>query len=357
MRDTTLTPSVALVHLGLLLAAALTGWLVARVVGAATRRWVPASSAAGHMLASLDVSARRLLPIGAMLPFASVAPPVRAFAILHHALLVLFVLGLTWASMRLVRAVSGWVAHRHPTDVADNLEARRIRTQTDLLARSLNTLIAILGLAAVLMTFPAARQLGASLLASAGIAGLVVGFAARPVLANLIAGMQIALTQPIRLDDVVIVENEWGRIEEIGGTYVVIRIWDDRRLVVPLNYFLEHPFENWTRRSTNLLGTVFLWLDYATPFDVLRGELERICRASPRWDGRVCLLQVTDASERAVQVRALVSAANSGLAFDLRCEVREALIRFLQDRHPQALPRARQEMVDGSEPITPPAVN
>jgi small-conductance mechanosensitive channel len=204
--------------------------------------------------------------------------------------------------------------------------------------------VLLVGVASALMQFPSVRQFGTSLLASAGLAGLAAGIAARPVLANLIAGLQIGLTQPLRLDDVVIIQGEWGRIEEITSTYVVVRIWDERRLVVPLQWIIENPFQNWTRTSAELLGTVTLWLDYRVPLDSLRAELERICRAAPQWDQRVAAIQVVDTSERAMQVRCLVSAADSGKTWDLRCRVREALIDFLQSKHPDALPRLRTEV-------------
>jgi small-conductance mechanosensitive channel len=196
------------------------------------------------------------------------------------------------------------------------------------------------------MTFPRARQLGASLLASAGVAGLVVGIAARSVFSNLLAGLQIALAQPIRIDDVLIVEGEWGRVEEITATYVVLKIWDERRMVIPLGWFIEHPFQNWTRRSAELLGTVFLWVDYTLPVDAIRAEVKRICEASPNWDRRVCVVQVTDANERAMQLRILVSSVASGPNFDLRCELREALIGFILREHPEGLARVRA-VVDG----------
>jgi small-conductance mechanosensitive channel len=213
-------------------------------------------------------------------------------------------------------------------------------------------LIAVVGIALMLMTIPAIRQVGTSLLASAGLAGLVAGLAARPVLSNLVAGIQIALTQPIRIDDVVIVEGEWGRIEEITATYVVVRIWDDRRLVTPLSYFIEHPFENWTRSSTELLAPVALWTDYDAPLEEIRRELSRICRASPNWDGRVCQLDVVDANERAIQLRALVSASDAGRAWILRCHVREELLRYLCTHHPQSIPRIRAD-VRGETTVAP----
>ena len=198
----------------------------------------------------------------------------------------------------------------------------------------------------MLMTFPSARRFGTSLLASAGLA---VGFAAKPVLGNLIAGLQIALTQPIRVDDVVIVENEWGRIEEITGTYVVVRIWDDRRLIVPLQWFIENPFQNWTRTTASLTGAVTLWVDYSVPLQPLRDEVERLCRETPTlWDGRVSVLQVVDSNERAIQLRVLVSSVDSSRNWDLRCHIRESLIAFLCARYPAALPQLRVDLDAGS---------
>ena len=202
----------------------------------------------------------------------------------------------------------------------------------------------LVGVAMILMTFPAIRQVGATLLASAGIIGLVTGIAAKPVFGNLIAGLQIAITQPIRLDDVVIVEGEWGRVAEITRTDVVVRLWDERRLIVPLRCFIENPFQNWTHTSSQLLGTTFLWLDFRTPMEDLRAELQRICQSENRWDGRVCVVQATDTDQTTMQMRLLVSASDSGRLFDLRCAVRERMIDYLGRHHPQALPRLRMDL-------------
>lgn len=210
------------------------------------------------------------------------------------------------------------------------------------------------------MTIPAIRQIGTGILASAGLAGLVVGMAMKPTFSSLVAGIQIALTQPIRLEDVVVVENEWGWIEEIETTYVVVRIWDLRRLVLPLSYFIENPFQNWTRTSADLLAYVILWVDYTTPIDELRQELTRILKSTNYWKGEVNVLQVTDSNERAMQIRALMDASDSSVAWNLRCVVREKLIAFLQQHHPQSLPRIRGEFKatpldhapDGSNALT-----
>jgi small-conductance mechanosensitive channel len=260
---------------------------------------------------------------------------------LRHGCGLLLIAALTVLAMRAISGFADGVIERHPADVEDNLAARSIQTQARVLSRSAMVLVLIAGTAMALMTFPGARQLGASLLASAGVIGIIGGLAARPVFSNLIAGLQIALAQPIRLDDVLIVQGEWGRVEEITGTYVVLRIWDERRLIIPLQWFIENPFQNWTRSSSQILGTVFLYLDYSAPLEAIRAEAKRITEASAEWDKRVFGVQVTDATERAMQVRILVSAANSGAAFDLRCKLREGVLAFLAREHPHCLPQVR----------------
>jgi small-conductance mechanosensitive channel len=245
----------------------------------------------------------------------------------------------------LVMGVIGGLADgliaRNPIGVADNLHARRVETQTRVLSRSAQTLVLIGGIAMVLMTFPGMRQLGASLLASAGVLGIVGGLAARPVFSNLISGLQLALSQPLRIDDVLIVKGENGRVEEITGTYVVLKLWDERRMIVPLQWFIENPFENWTRTGSNILGTVFLYVDYATPIEPIRAEAKRLVESFPEWDGRVFGVQVTDATDKAIQLRVLLSSASSGKNFDLRCKMREALVAFLAREYPASLPLAR----------------
>jgi small-conductance mechanosensitive channel len=252
---------------------------------------------------------------------------------------------LTWLGLRCVKAVATTMTLKHPLDIEDNLAARRIQTQVRVLVQCLNVLVLIFGIALILMTFPAVRQIGTSLLASAGLAGLAAGFAAKPVLGNLIAGLQIAISQPIRIDDVVIVEGEWGRIEEITGTYVVVKIWDERRMVVPLQYFIEKPFQNWTRSTSSIIGSVFLWVDYSVPLEALRTETQRLCEEIPHlWDGRVVVLQVTDTSDKAMQLRILLSSLDSSRNWDARCYVRERLITFVNNRYPECLPQLRAEM-------------
>ncbi|HUV62320.1 MAG TPA: mechanosensitive ion channel domain-containing protein, partial [Sedimentisphaerales bacterium] len=225
-----------------------------------------------------------------------------------------------------------------------NLRARKVHTQLRVLKRIVIIMVGLVALATMLMTFPKVRQLGTTILASAGIIGIVVGMAAQRTIAAFIAGLQIAFTQPIRVDDVVIVENEWGRIEEITLTYVVVRIWDLRRLIVPVTYFIEKPFQNWTRVTADILGTVFLYVDYTVPIDSVREELARVLKESQLWDGKVCVLQVTNTSERSVELRALMSAADASAAWGLRCEVREKLVEFIRTKYPQALPKLRAEL-------------
>jgi small-conductance mechanosensitive channel len=282
--------------------------------------------------------AAAVLAASAAMPFAHLPAIENALLHLH---VILLIIAVAWASIRAFDVWRDILAQRYRLDSQDNLQARRIHTQMQVLRRIAVGVITIVSIAAILMTFPGVRAIGATLFASAGVAGLVLGIAARPAIGNLLAGLQIALSEPIRIDDVVIVEGEWGRIEEIRTTYVVVRIWDKRRLIVPLSYFIEKPFQNWTRQTSDLLGTVFLYADYTLPVAVVRKELQRLVDNSPLWDHKACGLVVTDATEHSVQLRAVVSATNSSDLWDLRCLVREQLIEFLQKNYPQCLPRSR----------------
>ena len=226
----------------------------------------------------------------------------------------------------------------------DNLQARKTATRLDVVRRIWTVAVGVITVAAALTVIPGVRQFGVSLFASAGIAGIAVGIAARPMLSNLIAGLQIAFTQPIRLDDAVVLEDEWGWIEEIGLFYVVVRIWDWRRLIVPLSYFIEQPFQNWTRKSASIIGSVFWSVDYRAPVGEMREKLKEICRETSLWDGNVVNLQVTDAGGSSIQIRALASAKTSPDAWDLRCFIRERMIIWLQETYPEALPRMRGEL-------------
>jgi small-conductance mechanosensitive channel len=211
--------------------------------------------------------------------------------------------------------------------------------------RVADTIIVVITVSTALMTFDSVRQYGVSLFASAGAAGLIVGLAARPLLSNLIAGVQIAITQPIRIEDAVIIENEWGWVEDIASTYVVIRLWDWRRMVVPLSYFIEKPFQNWTRDTASLIGVIALHVDYRADVPRIRHWLEEAVKESKLWDGAVVNLQVIDADSRTIELRALVSARNAPQSWDLRCEMREKLIAFIRDEMPEALPRERAILI------------
>jgi small-conductance mechanosensitive channel len=250
-----------------------------------------------------------------------------------------------WAAVAAVNMTAEIYLRRFRLDTSDNLLARKHLTQVRVLTRTVNTLLVMVTVGVALMTFEPVRQYGVSLFASAGVAGLVAGLAARPVLSNLIAGVQIATTQPIRIDDQIIVENESGRVEEITSTYVVVRLWDLRRMIVPLTYFIEKPFQNWTRETTNLIGVVLFHVDYTAPVERIRAKVVEIVQASKLWDGNVLKLHVTDTTEISVELRVIASARTAGDAFDLRCEIREKLIDWMQREIPTALPRTRQEVV------------
>lgn len=288
---------------------------------------------------------RIVLPLLALFVVIPAIPiPTTLLDPIRHVLALAMIAVLAWGVIALTEIVADVAAQKYRIDVPDNLEARRIRTQLQLLRRVTVIVVALVALSLMLMTFPGIRQLGVSLFASAGIAGLVLGMAARPTISNLLSGIQVALTEPIRLDDVVIVEGEWGRIEEIGTTYVVVRLWDLRRLIVPLTYFIEKPFQNWTRVTADLLGTVYLYTDYTVPVEAVREKLQGVLEASGLWDGKVWGLQVTDTTEHTMQLRALMSAPDSSTAWDLRCHVREKLVEFLQAEYPASLPKARAEI-------------
>ena len=245
-------------------------------------------------------------------------------------LLVAFILAVGWAAAIALDIGAEIYLRRFHTDIEDNLLARKHVTQIRILQRVAKTVLVTLTLAAALMTFSAVRQYGVSLLASAGAAGLVVGLAARPVLSNLLAGIQIAITQPIRVEDQVVVQGETGWIETITSTYVVVRLWDLRRMIVPLTYFIENPFQNWTYESAAQIGSVLFRVDATVPVDRVRAKLDEILRQSPLWDGKTATVQVTDLADGKVELRALLSARSPGQTWDLRCEVREKLIAFLR---------------------------
>ncbi len=259
--------------------------------------------------------------------------------------------------MSAMNVLEDYVYHAYDLNKEDNLRERKIRTQIQFIRKVLGTLIVFITIAIILLSFDNVRKIGAGLLTGVGIGGIIIGFAAQKSLGNLLAGFQIAFTQPIRIDDVLVVEGEWGRVEDITLTYVVLKIWDQRRLILPINYFIEKPFQNWTRTSSEILGTVFLYLDYNTPVDALRVEFERLLATTELWDKRVHGIQVTDAKVNCIELRVLVSAHNSSQAFDLRCYIREQLIKFIKNNYPESLPLNRVVINDGGlkQTAIPPA--
>lgn len=243
-----------------------------------------------------------------------------------------------------VKVGQDYFYHKYDINKADNLTERRIRTQIVFLRKLIVAVIVIVTICVILLSFENLRKLGTGLLTGVGVGGIIIGFAAQRSLSNLLAGFQIAFTQPLRIDDALLVEGEYGRVEEITLTYVVVALWDERRLILPINYFIEKPFQNWTRSGAQLLGTVMLYVDYSIPLEPLREEFNRLVKASPLWDKRVAIIQVTNVTESNVELRVLVSANNSGNAFDLRCYIRENIISYIQKNHPDSLPRTRMEL-------------
>ncbi len=346
----------SLISIGVLMIAVVAAlafhWLFFSLADRATRR--TASTIDESIVEHSRSAVRVLAPLAALFLVAPLVPlPQEVQTPLRYAL----GLGLVAVSAWVLIALT-WIAddlfldHLNGRDI-ETVEVRATLTQISILRRVLVAVIVLVALAIMLLTLPGGENIGASLLASLGIAGLVFGMAAGPVLSNLLAGVQIAVTQPIRLDDVVVIEGEWGRIEEINTTYVVVRIWDLRRLVIPLTTVIQKPFENWTRKTTNLVGTVTIPADYSVPVDDVRAELHRIVKGSELWDGESWGLQVTDANDRTIELRALLSAADSGALWDLRCLVRERLIDYLKSHHPGSLPRLRTEMDPGRGRMMP----
>lgn len=314
----------------------------AKIILAATKK---------HMsyLHSLFLRVRRLLCLALVLvslSFAVQLPyfPDRIGEVSAKLLSVAVILLIGWAAAIAIDVASSLYLRQYQDDAANNLLARKHFTQVRVLRRAIDILIGLITIAAALMAFEPVRQFGVSLFASAGAAGLIVGLAARPVLSNLIAGIQLAITQPIRINDAVVVEGEWGWIEEITSTYVVIKVWDWRRLIVPLSYFMEKPFQNWTRDSSQIIGSVFMRTDYFVPVSEIRTKLDEVVGSSKLWDKKVVNLQVTDLKETGVELRILVSAPTSPEAWDLRCEVREKMLTYLQNEFPASLPRHRVEV-------------
>lgn len=312
----------------------------ARVLGLGLRGYLEGPSRA----VLLTIMARIALPF---VPGLSPALLDRADQFVEVAL----VLSLGWLGIGGVYVFQAIVLRRFDITAADNLRARRLHTQMQFIRRMMIAAIVVLDAAALLWSMhdPGLWKYGTGLLASAGLASLALGLAGKSTVSNMLAGMQIAMTEPIRIDDVVVIAGEWGRIAEITSTYVVVNIWDQRTLIVPLSYFIEQPFANWTRKGADIMGTAFLYLDYSVPVEALRAELQRVVQESPLWDKRVCGMQVTDLREHTMEIRCLMSSSDSGKNFDLRCDVREKMIAFVKEHYPQALPTMRIESRSESE--------
>lgn len=283
-----------------------------------------------------------LLLINFYVPLIPLSP--RSFYVANKIVDILLTISFAGILIALVKVGQDFAYHYYDLSKSDNLRERKIRTQLVFLRKVIVALIVIVTICVILLSFDNLRKLGTGLLTGVGIGGIIIGFAAQKSLGNLLAGFQIAFTQPLRIDDALVVEGEFGRVEEITLTYVVLHLWDQRRLILPINYFIEKPFQNWTRTTAEMMGTVILYLDYSMPLEALRVEFKRLLDASPLWDKRVSAVQVTAATDRDIEVRMLVSAGSSGDVFDLRCYIRENLITFIRENYPESLPKTRMEL-------------
>jgi small-conductance mechanosensitive channel len=332
------------ISVGMMLAALLLGTLFHAIVFAVLSRFARRTSTPwdDRALAYARKPSRFLFPLFMLNLLApSIHLSERPLELVTHVTSLLFVGSIAYLLVNLIYLLRDFLLSRYDISTQDNLSARKIYTQIRVIEKVLLSVVAVATVAFMLMTFDGVRQIGVSILASAGIAGIVIGLAAQKSIGTLLAGIQIAVTQPIRIDDVVIVEGEWGRVEDISLTYVVVRVWDLRRLVVPITYFIEKPFQNWTRESSDILGTVFLYTDYTIPVEAVRQELYRLVKMSDLWDGKVCGLQVTDCKANVLELRLLISASDSSKAWDLRCLLREKIVAFIQENYPGSLPRVR----------------
>jgi small-conductance mechanosensitive channel len=286
-----------------------------------------------------------LVSVSIFVSFTNFSP--QTMSVIRQAIKLLLIASVAWLIIKIAYVVEDLILFHFDIDKEDNLRARKIYTQIQFFKRLFIIVVGVIALGVILMNFKEVRKLGTTILASAGVIGIVLGFSAQRSIATIIAGLQIAITQPIRIDDVVIVENEWGRIEEITLTYVVVRVWDLRRLIVPITYFIEKPFQNWTRTSAQILGTVFIYVDYTVSVKRLREELLRLLKGSDLWDGKVWNLQITNLTEKTVELRALMSAENASDAWNLRCEIREGLLDFIYKFYPGSFPKVRAEINNG----------
>lgn len=310
------------------------------------RRWAPKKedrfSAVRSFLIRLSGPVNHFLPLvalGLLLPEMRLKPQV--YPAISKTVSILIILSFASVLVALVKVAEDYVLQKYDVRKSDNLHERRIRTQLQFVRRLAITIIGVVAACAILLHFDSVRKIGTGLLTGVGIGGIIIGFAAQKSLANFLAGFQIAFTQPLRIDDVLVVEGEFGNVDEITLTYVVLKLWDKRSLVLPITYFIEKPFQNWTRNGSAILGTVYFYLDHTAPIDEMRKELGRLLENSPLWDRQVSALQLTDIKQNVIEVRALVSASNAGAAFDLRCYIREGLMKFILDKYPYCLPATR----------------
>ena len=343
--------TTTVISLGILVAAAALGLAIHSLIVRLVNRWHSKRPfAIQRMPLALEhwrAPSRALLPaafVALALPALELSPGL--LHVIRHILGLWVIAAVAWFLMRTVAMASEVILSRYDITATESLRERGVSTQVYMFQRVLHVVIAVVAAAIMFMSFSSLREFGVSILASAGIAGLVIGFAAQRSIATLLAGVHIALTQPIRLGDAILIEEEFGNVEEITLSYVVIRLWDERRLIVPISHFIEKPFQNWTRQSAALIGAVFLNCDYRIPVQELRDELKRILESTDLWNGRVSALQVTNATQESIELRVLCSANNAAETWDLRCYVREKLIEFMRQRFPDSLPQKRIELTN-----------
>jgi small-conductance mechanosensitive channel len=352
--------SIVAVNVGSAVGVIIAGLLIHMFVFIALRR----IAARGHNQLEDSITRHCAAPLRLIFPLLAldiVMPSLKIHVavddLIQHVIALLLIAGVAWLIIRVMLVAEDMLVERFRLDIPGDLRARRVRTHFEVFRRVGAVAVFVIAFGIALTTFQWASTLGGTVLASAGIVGLAGSLTARSTIENLVAGLQIALTEPFWLEDVVIADGEWGQIEEITTTYVVLRTWDLRRMILPISYFIQTPFQNWTLKTTDLMAYVYLYLDYTMPIEPLRIEFSRILTSSPRWDKKVDVLQISDASEHAIQVRALMSAADSSSAWDLRCEVREKLLEFVQRNYPQCLPRNRNELPEIQARVMPPNGN
>ncbi len=342
----TVNLSAFALEIGLIAGAALFGWVGNKILFKVLRQWhkrrpsVFMESVIKHLAKPGSYAIPSLAVLIVLGGDMFAGPP---FTAVNKIVYVLFIVTLAWLFIKCEDIFEDVIRSTFDVSKANNIRERTIHTQMNYIRKIMILVVVVIALGLILMNFEGVRRIGSTLLTSAGVAGILIGMAAQNTIKNLLAGLKIAFTQPIRYDDVVIVENEWGRIEEITLTYVVVRIWDLRRLVLPLHYFIEHPFQNWTKTNADILGTIFLYTDYTLPVEAVREELKKFVAQREEWDKKVVGLQVTNTTDKGMEIRALISAADSGKAWNLRCAVREHLITFIQQNYPQCLVKVRVE--------------